>query len=130
MRGVHNKSAQPDPASEPARHSASLRAISADIPRGANSGKSDGGINSYLIVCFAQSAHLFPININFREIFRGRSIFDFCNNICHQQKSVDLSITLSAHSSSTKQLGFMSKRPMRFSSSSSHNMAPSTSVLD
>jgi len=42
----------------------------------------------------------------------------------HHPKSVDLSITSSAYSSSTKHLGFMSKRPARFSSSSSHNIAP------
>ena len=39
------------------------------------------------------------------------------------RKSVDLSIASSAHSSSTKHLGFMSIRPARFSSSTSHNMA-------
>jgi hypothetical protein len=43
---------------------------------------------------------------------------------CHHWKPVDLSITSSAHSSSIKHLGFMSKRPARFSSSSGHNMAP------
>src|ERR1700674_2468721 len=44
--------------------------------------------------------------------------------VCHHRKSVDLSITSSAHSCSTNHLGFMSKRPARFSSSTSHNMAP------
>ena len=43
---------------------------------------------------------------------------------CHHWKPVDLSITSSAHSFSIKHLGFMSKRPARFSSSSRHNMAP------
>jgi hypothetical protein len=40
----------------------------------------------------------------------------------HQPKSVDLSITSSVHSSVPKHLGFMGKRPVRFSSR--HNMAP------
>jgi hypothetical protein len=43
---------------------------------------------------------------------------------CHHRKSIDLSITSSAHSSSTKHLGSMSKKPARISSSSSQNIAP------
>jgi hypothetical protein len=43
---------------------------------------------------------------------------------CHHRKSVDLLITSSAHFSSTKHLGFASKRPAQFSSSSNHNRAP------
>ena len=30
------------------------------------------------------------LRIDFREIFRRRSIFDFCNNICQERKSPNL----------------------------------------
>jgi hypothetical protein len=42
---------------------------------------------------------------------------------CHHRKSVDSSITSSAHSCSTMHLGFVSKRPVQFSSSASPNMS-------
>jgi hypothetical protein len=42
---------------------------------------------------------------------------------CHHRKSIDSSITSSAHSCSTMHLGFVSKRPVQFSSSASPNMS-------
>jgi hypothetical protein len=55
--------------------------------------------------------------------FLGCPIFDFCNNICQQRKSVDLSITSSADSSSTR-LSALFAQGRRDSASSGHFIGP------